>query len=115
MAAHILQNHYVLAVHDLEASARFFCEALGFQVHMEPPGWVMVKRDNVMVMLGHCADASPAAELGDHNWFAYLRVDDVDAYHAEVVRHYPAEPPVTKPWGMRDFVVHTPEGHRIVI
>ncbi|HEX6040823.1 VOC family protein, partial [Longimicrobium sp.] len=61
----ILQNHYVLAVHDIRMSAAFFVDALGFEVVNEPPGWIFVKRDNCMIMLGECPDAVPPSEMGD--------------------------------------------------
>jgi hypothetical protein len=32
-------------------------------------------------MLGRCPGVPAAAELGDHSYVAYLRVDDVDAFH----------------------------------
>src|ERR1041385_7373507 len=64
----ILQNHYVLAVHDLGASSEFF-QKLGFAVVLEPEGWVFVKRDNCMVMLGDCRDSLPASSLGDRSYF----------------------------------------------
>ena len=66
----ILQNHYVLAVHDLRASAKFF-EDLDFAVVDEPPGWIFLERDRCLVMLGACPDALPARQLGDHNYFGY--------------------------------------------
>lgn len=112
----ILQNHYVLAVHDLDESAAFFRD-LGFAIVSRPPGWIFVEKDNCMIMLGDCQDAIPATELGDHSYFAYLRVDDVDAYHAMVtskgvkIAHRLAD----KPWGMREFGVTSPEGHRLMI
>ena len=112
----ILQNHYVLAVHDLRGSAHFF-ESLGFAVVMEPDGWIFVKRDNCMVMLGECRDALAPAKLGDHSYFGYLRVDDVDAYYKEVKERGVRilSPPETKPWEMREFAVASPEGHRMTI
>jgi hypothetical protein len=33
----ILQNHYVLAVQDARAAAKFYVEALGFRIVDEPP------------------------------------------------------------------------------
>lgn len=113
----ILQNHHVLAVPDRHASARFFVDTLGFRVVNEPPGWVFVARDNCMLMLGECPDAIPPAELGDHSWFTYLRVDDADAFHAQVVSSgvQPLSPIQDKPWGLREFSVRTPEGFRITI
>lgn len=112
----IVQNHFVLAVHDLQASAKFF-EKLGFKIVMEPDGWIFVQRDNCMIMMGDCRDALHPSTLGDHNYFGYLRVDDVDGYYKEVQAngakiHSRLE---TKPWGMREFSVMSPEGHRMVI
>ncbi len=113
----ILQNHYVLAVHDLKRSAGFFVDALGFEVTAEPPGWVFVKKDNCMIMLGDCRDAIPAGELGDHSYFGYLRVDDADLYFDELkAKGIEFSSPIAdKPWGMREFGLTTPEGHRLMV
>lgn len=112
----ILQNHYVLAVHDIRGSAAFF-ESLGFTIVDEPPGWIFVRRDNCMVMLGECRDALPPEHLGDHSYFGYLRVDDVDAWHRELTTRGVRilSPLETKPWEMREFSVISPEGHRLMI
>jgi len=114
--AKILQNHYVLAVHDLGALSRFFSD-LGFEVVAEPPGWVFVAKDHCMVMLGECRDAARASELGDHSYFGYLRVDDADTYYQDLIGKGVriASPISDKPWGMREFGVVSPEGHRIMI
>jgi uncharacterized glyoxalase superfamily protein PhnB len=114
--ATLLQNHYVLAVHDLEKSSKFFAD-LGFKVKGRPAGWIFLEKDNCMVMLGECPDAMSARELGDHSYFGYLRVDDVDAYHKELVANGVKilSPISTKPWEMREFSVQSPEGHRITI
>lgn len=113
----ILQNHYVLAVHDVKKSARFYVDVLGFKVGAEPPGWVFVKKDNCLIMLGECPEDMHPSELGCHNYFAYLRVDDVDAYHAQLQRSGAdfTSPIANKPWGMREFGVKSPDGHRIMI
>jgi len=113
----ILQNHYVLAVHDINKSARFFVDNLGFRVTAEPPGWVFVEKDNCMVMLGECQDVPLASELGDHSYFGYLRVDDADRYYNELkMKGVETLSPISdKPWGMREFGLMTPEGHRITI
>ena len=113
----ILQNHYVLAVHNVRESARFYVDALGFEIVSEPPGWIFVKKDNCMIMLGECPDDMHPSELGCHSYFAYLRVADVDAYYTQVKSHGGS---VTsdlsdKPWGMREFGVKSPDGHRIMI
>ena len=113
----ILQNHYVLAVHDVRESARFYVDKLGFRITHEPPGWIFVARDNCMIMLGECPDDMHPSELGCHNYFAYLRVDDVNAFHAQL-QHNGVEslsPLADEPWGMREFSIRTPDGHRIRI
>lgn len=112
----ILQNHFVLAVHDLEQSSRFFLD-LGFEVVNRPDGWIFVKRDNCMIMLGECPDALRASELGDHSYFGYLLVDEIDEYYQEVrARGVEIMSPIAnKPWGLREFGVRSPEGHRMTI
>ena len=112
----ILQNHYVLAVHDAAKTSRFF-EELGFEVVLEPPGWVFVQKDDCRVMLGECRDAAPPSELGDHSYFGYLRVDDAHSYYRELTAKGVdiSSPLSDKPWGMREFGVRSPEGHRITI
>lgn len=113
----ILQNHHVLAVRDLQKSAAFFVDNLDFEVTAEPPGWLFVKKDNCMIMLGECWDSIPASALGDHSYFGYLRVDDAQGYY-EAVKAKGVEllsPISDKPWGMREFGVRTPEGHRLMI
>ncbi len=113
----ILQNHYVLAVHNVRESARFYVDVLGFAVTLDSGGWIFVSKDNCTIMLGECpADMHPS-QLGSHNYFAYLRVDDVDAYHAQLQSHgiNSLDGIADKPWGMREFGVKTPDGHRIMI
>ena len=114
--ARIVQNHFVLAVHDLQGSSGFFKD-LGFRIASEPAGWIFLERDNCMVMLGECSDALPPRKLGDHSYFGYLLVDDVDSYYQEVrAKGVTIRSPIaTKPWNMREFAVESPEGHRLTI
>jgi catechol 2,3-dioxygenase-like lactoylglutathione lyase family enzyme len=114
----IRNARHVIAVPDLERSARFYRDVLGFEVReIGDPGWRFFVRDGCCVMAGECPDAIPPRRLGDHSYFAYLEVDDVDALHA-TARERNAE--VTKslrdePWGMREFGLRTVDGHRIMI
>ena len=113
----IRNPRYVLAVPDLERSARYYREVLGFEVReMGDPGWRFFMRDQCWILAGECPDALPPSELGDHSYFAYLEVDDVDALHAELTAKGAT---VTKklrdePWGMREFGIRTIDGHRIM-
>ncbi len=107
---------FVLAVPDLDKSAGYFRDVLGFHVHWEDATeWRIVERDSVRVMLGHCPNDRRAADLGSHSWFGYLEVDDVDALHAEIVaRGASCSAPANRHYGMREVVVTTVDGHRIV-
>lgn len=70
-----------------------------------------------MIMLGECPDDMHPRQLGCHSYFGCLRVDDVDEYHAQL-RSRGAQSMgavADKPWGMREFHVTTPDGHRITI
>lgn len=113
----ILQNHYVLAVHDARRSADFYVRMLGFDVIAEPPGWVFVKKDECVIMLGECPDDLPPSELGCHNYFAYLRVSDANQYCNDLKAK--GEEILSaiedKPWKMREFGLRTVDGHRITI
>ncbi len=115
--ARILRNNHVLAVPDVEASAGFYAETLGFRPVLEVEGWRFVQRDNCLIMLGECPSATPAGDLGDHSYVAYLVVDDVDAFwqQAQETGAETSSPPTDKPWGMREFGLRTPDGHRFMI
>lgn len=113
----ILQNHYVLAVHDVRRSAAFYVQMLGFRIVAEPEGWIFVARDGCMIMLGECPDDMHPSQLGCHSYFAYLRVADADSYYndlkakgADVLSEIE-----DKPWKMREFGLRTADGHRITI
>lgn len=107
---------FVLAVPDLDKSAAYFRDVLGFEVTWEEASeWRLAQRDRVRVMLGHCPNDTRPAELGSHNWFGYVEVDDLDAFHAEITaRGATSTPPADRPYGMREIVVTTADGHRIV-
>jgi hypothetical protein len=51
------------------------------------------------------------SELGSHNWFGYLEVDDVDGLHAEfAARGAIALSPKDTHYRMREIVVTTTDG-----
>jgi predicted enzyme related to lactoylglutathione lyase len=114
----ILNSMHILAVQNLERSAAFYRDTLGFEIHgIGDPGWRMMVQGGCRIMAGECADAIPPAQLGDHSYFAYLVVDDVDSFYRRVVD---AGAEITKglasePWGMREFGLRTADGHRIMI
>ena len=114
--ARIVDSRCVLAVRDLEVSTRYYMDVLGFgRDPIAADGWSFLSRDNFRVMLGECPDVKPAGTLGDHSYFAYLMVDGLDEYYMEVAGRGAdvISKPEDKPWGLREFGLRTPDGHRI--
>lgn len=114
----IQRTRYVLAVPDLEASATFYRDVLGFTIQaMGDSGWRLFTKDGCHIMAGHCPDAIPPKQLGDHSYFGYLVVDDADDYYATVVAKGAdvTKSLSTEPWGMREFGLRTVDGHRIMV
>ena len=107
---------YTLAVLDLAKSTDYYTSVLGLSIEFTAPGWTFLSRGSFRVMLGGCTDAIPPAELGDHSWYGYITVSDASALFAE----YQAsgakftQTLADKPWGMREFGIHTIDGHRIM-
>jgi catechol 2,3-dioxygenase-like lactoylglutathione lyase family enzyme len=112
----IITSTFVLAVNDLETSKKFYMEKLGFAEDFSVDGWAFLSRGACRLRLGHCPDAVPMSKAQDHSWFAYLHVQDAAALYEEIVRNnveiwHKIE---DKSWGMREFSIVTPDGHRIV-
>ncbi len=108
----------VLAVHDLDRSSAWYRDVLGCEIEdVEPGNWTFCRTGDVTIMLGRCPDVPAARELGDHSYVAYLHVDNVEGFHhraiaadAEVMKSLRDEP-----WGMREFGLRTPDGHRFIL
>ncbi|MBM4010014.1 MAG: VOC family protein [Planctomycetes bacterium] len=112
----ILSSTFVLAVADVNASVGFYVNQLGFTEDLRVEGWAFLSQGACRLRLGHCPEAIPMTDVPDHSWFAYLHVRDA----AGLYREYRARgvgiwhPLADKPWGMREFAIVTPDGHRIV-
>ena len=114
--AQIVNSRCVLAVRDLKLSTSYYIDVLGFtEDPIRAEGWSFLTRDSFRVMLGECADERPAAELGNHSYFAYWNVEGVDDLYREFVAKGArvSSKPTNKPWGLREFGLLTPDGHRI--
>ena len=115
--ATILGTRFVIAVHDLQKSAAFYRDVLGFSIHTVPhPGFLFYTSGACTIWAGQCPDALPTAELGDHSYFAYLEIDNINAFY-DSVRAKGAKISQTirdEPWGMREFGLVTADGHRIM-
>ncbi|MFO0881085.1 MAG: VOC family protein [Gemmataceae bacterium] len=112
----VLASTFVLAVRDVVASARFFVEKLGFVEEFRVDGWVFLRLGACRLRVGHCPEAVPMSAVPDHSWFAYLHIRDAAGYYRQCcargveIWHKLAD----KPWGMREFAIVTPDGHRVV-
>lgn len=109
-------TRYVLAVQNLEASIQFYTQKMGFKILFQFPGWCYLGRDAFVVMLGECADEPAASELGDHSYMAYILVEDIESLFAEYQEKSVKIRKLlrTEDWGMKEFSVQTPDGHRIM-
>jgi predicted enzyme related to lactoylglutathione lyase len=113
----IVACRYVIAVNGLKKSADYYQNILGFTIHqMGDDGWRIFEKEECRIMAGHCPEAIPPKQLGDHAYFAYLTVDGLDDYFAEVKAKGGRilKPPRDESWGMREFAVQTIDGHRIM-
>src|SRR3982750_1263506 len=110
----VVRTRHVLAVKDLKVEADYYKDKLGFDLDFTAPGWEFLSFGDFKVMLGECSDEMTAEETGNHSWYAHVIVEDVDAVYAEfiergaqILSHI-----ANKPWGIREFTVATPDGHR---
>ena len=113
----IRKTRFVIAVPDLERSMRFYRDVLGFQVlDIDAPGWGFFVRDAAFIMAGECRDAIDPHALGDHSYFAYLEVDEIDDLYASVTAQGTnvVKKIQNEPWGMREFGIRTVDGHRLM-
>lgn len=112
----IVHTRHVLAVKDLAIETAYYLDKLGFDRDFTAPGWEFLSFGEFKVMLGECSDEMTAEETGNHSWFAHVLVENVDEVYGEFIEHGAKilSPLSNKPWGIRDFTVVTPDGHRIV-
>lgn len=115
MERKVVHTRHVLAVNDLAASAAYFIDKLGFERDFTAPGWEFLSFGMFKLMLGECTDEVPAEETHNHSYFAHVLVENVDEVFAEFLERGALlnSHPDDKPWGLREFGVRTPEGHRI--
>lgn len=108
----LLRTMPVLDCADFGRSLPFYKDKLGFDASTwgEPVSFAIVQRG--MATLALAAAERPAVS---RNWAAYVYVADVDALYDELIRHGVAiaEPPETRPYNCREFIVDDPDGHMI--
>jgi len=103
-----------LEVDDLAPAAAFLREVLGFEVEVDEPemGLMLLRRDAVGLAL--VRTAAPGANATTAAYIAVTGVDDLHeqcaARGALIVTGL-----ADHPWGLRDFVVEIPGGHRLAL
>jgi predicted enzyme related to lactoylglutathione lyase len=113
--ADVLSYRPNLEVPDVQAAADFLADLLGFEIEMitgVPPFLALVRAGEAA--LGIVLAERPGV---NSSTAGYLGVSDVDALHARCQqRGVPVVVPLTdQPWGLRDFVIEIPGGHRLAL
>ena len=112
----VVHTRHVLAVKDLKIEAAYYIDKLGFDRDFTVPGWEFLSFGDFKVMLGECSDEMTAEATGNHSWFAHALLENVDEVYREFIDRGAniLSPIESKHWGIREFSVVTPDGHRIV-
>ena len=112
----VSKTQHVLAVNNLDASEKYFTEKLGFTLKSRIGGWSFLNLNDFYLMVGHCEGEMLAKDTNNHSYFAYVNCEGID----ELFNEYKGrgveftQKIADKPWGLREFGVVTPEGHRIM-
>ena len=111
----VVHTRHVLAVKNLKIEADYYIDKLGFDRDFTAPGWEFLSFGIFKVMLGECADEMTAEATGNHSWFAHALIENVDQVYDEFISRGAQilSKIENKPWGIREFSVITPDGHRI--
>lgn len=132
----------MLTVKDMRKTIAFYRDILGFSVaesfpDTDPPVWANLALGEQSVMVGAamspdaggCGEMEPAQKAYYQSCYddytknkpgagviVYLHVDDVDAYHDEVVTKglKGVGKPTSQFYGIRDFWAQDPDGFRLV-
>jgi hypothetical protein len=109
----------VFLVGDLEGTIRWY-EGLGFQSRAYPPGFGILRRDEVEIFIqqtnGYKRPDDPLAREREA-WSVYIVTDDVAALFEELSRRPEVNivsPLCAQEYGMTQFDVMDPNGYRLV-
>lgn len=121
--AALLEAAPVLGCRDVQAAADWFASALGFDCPggvLRPPGegdavYAIVFREGAGVHLQIRRRPVFLSERPSFEGDGYVFVGDADALHAEFAGRDVAvlRAPQDEPYGLRDFTIATPHGHRL--
>lgn len=128
MAIHYQGLAPLLQVFDMPASLCFYRDWLGFTVVAQSsPGdtcnWCLLRYENAELMLNTAyesahrpAQPDPARIAAHSDTTLYFGCQDLDAAHAHLEsKGIAANPPVTRPYGMRQLSFADPDGYHICL
>lgn len=109
----------VLLYRDVDAAIDWLVDAFGFTVSLRATGPGGTTHCDLAVGSGVVmaepapAGHEPTGPAGKERDFLLVVVPDIDAHHrrARAAGADVASPPTDKPWGLRQYVAHDPEGH----
>ena len=103
-------NSASIFVQDYDGTVDFYVEKLGFEVGDRTPRSSMLHAGTFSLLVHVDGPPSAPADLAMH---LHLNVDDVDAYYRQLVERGvdAPEPPQDRPWGLRTFHIHDPNGY----
>jgi hypothetical protein len=111
--SHLQSYRANLEVRSVEELTTYLREQLAFEVDL-------IEGEPAFLALVRCGDVALAVVQSDNpgvnsTTAGYVGVDDVDTLHADCVdRGLTIAVPLTDhPWGLRDFVLEVPGGHRL--
>lgn len=97
----------VLASLDLDQTLDFYTRVLGFARLGRWNDYAIVARDGAEIHFWLCAERHIA-----ENTSCYVRATDLQALYEEFhARGARIDPPVSRPWGMRELYVSDPHGN----
>ena len=107
MTAQIKSTVPVLASLDLSQSVAFYTTRLGFTKLSQYDDYAIVVRDGAEIHFWLCRDRAIA-----ENTSCYIRVADTERLFTEFAENgVTVEPPLVRPWGMKELYVIDPHGN----
>jgi predicted enzyme related to lactoylglutathione lyase len=106
----IKNTRFVIDVPDLQKSSAYYRDVLGFSVKHLGPGWMLYTLESCLVMAGEWPGRVP------DSYFAYIEMDDIETYYQRLVaaKAQVLKELIAQPWGMREFLIQTVDGHKIM-
>ena len=118
---YVMPAFVTLAVRDLEASARWYRDVLGFFVLFELPGQLVhlrrEKYQDILLKPLSAGEVSGPPGQGVSLCFSVGTPGDVDelASRAAEMGASIGEGPIDRPWNVRELVLNDPDGYHVVL